>query len=175
MLFVIDPDVLSKIVTQSQQRQQFSSTQIDPSKPSSSTQSNPSKQSSTQVNPSQQSPSTQMNINPKNENKLSQWPVGESRLSSVWSVGAEKLVLEIYKELECGPPLKNKWENMSKLKYSFSGEQCRLKIKHLKERHLKLKKKLNKSGSDNPMDDLESDIEDTFGNQPDVHLVHLTL
>ena len=60
-----------------------------------------------------------------------------------------------------------KWEHvskgMAKQKYKFSSEQCRLKIKNLKERHLKLQKKLKQSGSENPNDNLEEDLEETFG------------
>ena len=60
--------------------------------------------------------------------------------------------------------MKLKWnyvsKEMGKLKYTFSAEKCRLKIKNL-ERHQRLQKKLNKTGSENPLE--------TFSAQPDVN------
>ena len=58
---------------------------------------------------------------------------------------------------------------MGKLKYTFSAEKCRLKINNLKERHQRLQKKLNKTGSENPGDPLEAELDETFSAQPDVN------
>lgn len=94
--------------------------------------------------------------------------------TDVWTKTAESNLLTIYKEIESSKkPMKLKWnyvsKEMGKLEYKFSGEKCRLKIKNLKERHIRLQKKLNKTGSENPGDPLERDMDDTFSAQPDVN------
>ena len=77
-------------------------------------------------------------------------------------------------------PVKAKWLFISKElqsidpSYEYTAEQCRLKIKSLKERHWKLKRIIEKSGSDNPNDPLEEDMEDTFAKQPDVSPIYTT-
>lgn len=90
-----------------------------------------------------------------------------------WS--RKKLILDIYKTMESGTPMKMKWEHVSKemanQQYTFSSEQCKLKITNLKERHLKLQKNLKQFGADDPNDTLEEDLAETFGSQPDVHPV----
>ena len=161
MLFVTDPGVLSSIIAQAQRTHMTTVTQ----KPVLQTQVI-------------QKPFPDWPIKTSTS-----WPQAQVASTSavifnqVWTQPAEKLILDIYRQMESGPPMKNKWEHVSKQmekkKHKFSSEQCRLKIKSLKERYLKLQKKLNKSGSDNPTvpDDGSSDLEETFSTQPDVHPV----
>ncbi|XP_046558189.1 uncharacterized protein LOC124267315 [Haliotis rubra] len=64
----------------------------------------------------------------------------------MWTKPAEKLILDEHKKMEEEKkPSKNKWKRMSQImcdnKYNFTAEQCRLKIKSLKDRYAKQKKK----------------------------------
>jgi len=81
----------------------------------------------------------------------------------------EKLLVELYKEVEAKKALKNKWQIVCKrlnaYGYNFDNEQCRLKIKCLKDKQIRRNKKNNTSG-ESPAED--SDYEDSFNNFPDV-------
>lgn len=58
-------------------------------------------------------------------------------------------------------------EEVNKFGYNFTGEQCRLKIKSLKEKYERSKKKQNKSGESPPDTDCE-ELMDIFDKCPDM-------
>jgi len=87
-----------------------------------------------------------------------------------WDEAAEKKLATIYKETEQSKkPVKSKWKTIAvKMNNKYSAEKCRLKIKNLKDRYMRIKKQNNKSGespSDDPMEEFLGDI---FESQPDV-------
>ncbi|XP_033752538.1 uncharacterized protein LOC117336194 [Pecten maximus] len=89
-----------------------------------------------------------------------------------WSEASEKLILSLYQQIEDKKiPTKGKWKvicnKMQEKGYYYTSEQCRLKVKALKERHLKLQR--NKSGEGAPEDKLEDFMENIFSGQADVH------
>ncbi|XP_052080049.1 uncharacterized protein LOC127718132 [Mytilus californianus] len=98
---------------------------------------------------------------------------------TTWDDKSMKLLLEHYREMEDSKkPVKNKWQLMSdkmkRFNYDFSSEQCRLKIKSLKEKQLRNQKLSDKSGEGNPEEDtIDEKLDEVFSNQPDVNPVHV--
>ncbi|XP_063436629.1 uncharacterized protein LOC134718065 [Mytilus trossulus] len=93
--------------------------------------------------------------------------------SMQWTPSAEKLVLNKHKELEeSNIPIKNKWkkvcEFMNTYNYKFTAEQCRLKIKGLKEKYERNKKKNEKLG-ESPGTEDELELDDVFDKFPDMN------
>ncbi|VDH92877.1 Hypothetical predicted protein [Mytilus galloprovincialis] len=93
-----------------------------------------------------------------------------SQTQTQWNQRYEKFLLDTYKTFEeSKKPIKNKWGAIAdlvnkELDVKFTGEQCRLKIKCLKEKFYRHQKKLNKSGEHTEMPP-ELEI---FESQPDV-------
>ncbi|CAC5403240.1 unnamed protein product [Mytilus coruscus] len=102
-----------------------------------------------------------------------------SLCNTTWDDKSMKLLLEHYREMEDSKkPVKNKWQLMSdkmkRFNYDFSSEQCRLKIKSLKEKQLRNQKLSDKSGEGNPEEDtIDEKLDEVFSNQPDVNPVHI--
>ncbi|XP_076108136.1 uncharacterized protein LOC143076289 [Mytilus galloprovincialis] len=96
-----------------------------------------------------------------------------------WDDKSIKLLLEQFRQMEeSKKPVKNKWQLMSdkmkRFNYDFSSEQCRLKVKSLKEKQLRNQKLSNKSGEGNPIEDtIDEKLDEVFLNQPDVNPVHV--
>ena len=90
---------------------------------------------------------------------------------SKWGDQTEQLLKEMYANLEQSKhPIKSKWQVIAKKMkqlygYNFTSEQCRCKIKCMKEKHERKKKKENQTG-ESP--DEGSDHEDLFDKMPDV-------
>ena len=96
-----------------------------------------------------------------------------------WDDKSIKLLLEQFRQMEeSKKPVKNKWQLMSdkmkRFNYDFSSEQCRLKVKSLKEKQLRNQKLSNKSGEGNPIEDtIDEKLDEVFLNQPDVNPEHV--
>lgn len=93
-----------------------------------------------------------------------------------WPEKAEKCLLDFFGELDKAP-VKNKWlkvsEKMKDIGYNYTSEQCRLKIKALKERHQRISKKRGKSGEGGVEDVLEDKMSETFST-PDCKPVYIS-
>jgi hypothetical protein len=94
-------------------------------------------------------------------------------VGSKWTAAAEKLLLTRHKEMEESNTLhKNKWKKNSEeknhYKYNFTPEQCRLKIKSLKEKYDRNKKKNNKSGEAPASDSDQDELKEIFDKMPDM-------
>jgi hypothetical protein len=69
-----------------------------------------------------------------------------------WNAQSSKLLKNVFHDVDSySKALKNKWQKIantvnSERDYSFSAEQCRLKIKGLKSKYKRQKKKNNTSG-----------------------------
>ncbi|CAC5382908.1 unnamed protein product [Mytilus coruscus] len=102
-----------------------------------------------------------------------------SLCNTTWDDKSMKLLLEHYREMEDSKkPVKNKWQLMSdkmkRFNYDFSSEQCRLKIKSLKEKQLRNQNLRDKSGEGNPEEDtIDEKLNEVFSKQPDVNPVHV--
>ncbi|CAG2205000.1 unnamed protein product [Mytilus edulis] len=98
-------------------------------------------------------------------------PTSTSQTQTQWNQRYEKFLLDTYKTFEeSKKPIKNKWGAIAdlvnkELDVKFTGEQCRLKIKCLKEKFDRHQKKLNKSGEEHTEMPPELEI---FESQPDV-------
>ncbi|XP_033740021.1 uncharacterized protein LOC117327234 [Pecten maximus] len=94
-----------------------------------------------------------------------------------WGEASEKLLLKLFKQQEeLNRPVKNRWatiaKTMAKHEYDFSAEQCRLKIKSLKERHHRYQKKQDKSGEGAPdYNEVDQSMDEVFSSMPDVNPV----
>ena len=96
--------------------------------------------------------------------------------SSNWTPETEKLLVEMHTNLEQSKePVKNKWvvvaEKMNTLYgYSFTSNQCRLKIKCIKEKLNRRKKKENTSGESpaESEDDDDDEICKILEKMPDI-------
>ncbi|CAG2219409.1 unnamed protein product [Mytilus edulis] len=75
--------------------------------------------------------------------------------SSTWSKDSEKFLLDLYDKYEKSKSfIKNKWVRISqeiaeKLSIQVTPEQCRIKIRSMKDRFERMKKKLKTSGESN--------------------------
>lgn len=97
--------------------------------------------------------------------------------ASKWTQAAEKLLLVKHKDLEDSKvPIKQKWkkisDDMHSFNYFFTPEQCRLKLKSMKEKYDRNKKKNNKSG-ESPADSDDEELEEIFEKLPDMNPVCL--
>jgi hypothetical protein len=96
--------------------------------------------------------------------------------SAGWSEKAEKCLLDHFAELS-KIPVKNRWlkiaQKMKDTGHSFTSEQCRLKIKSLKERHARVSKKRKTSGEGGFEDVLEDKMTETFST-PDYKPVYIS-
>lgn len=94
---------------------------------------------------------------------------------SKWTPEGEKLLLEKFIITEKSKA-KNKWktvsENIKQMGYNFTAEQCRLKLKGLKEKYDRNMKKKKKSGESPPESDCE-DLQEVFDRCPDMKPVHV--
>lgn len=112
------------------------------------------------------------NIETSNKNPIS---CPSSEIMTKWSKDAETCLLTSYREIEdTFKPIKNKWKVVADdiAAKGFSGytaEQCRLKIKSLKEKFERHKKMTNKSGAATPVESLADDLVSTFHGLPDVN------
>lgn len=102
-----------------------------------------------------------------------------SNTTVTWDDKSIKLLLEQFRQMEeSKKPVKIKWQLMSdkmkRFNYDFSSEQCRLKVKSLKEKQLRNQKLSNKSVEGNPIEDtIDEKLDEVFLNQPDVYHVHV--
>ncbi|XP_062572673.1 uncharacterized protein LOC134234611 [Saccostrea cucullata] len=99
-----------------------------------------------------------------------------SPMPSGWSEKAENCLLDFFREVS-KQPVKNKWlkiaGKMKDIGFDYSSEQCRLKIKSLKERHARLSKKRCTSGEGGVEDVLEDKMAETFST-PDCKPLHIS-
>nr|XP_022309965.1 uncharacterized protein LOC111115499 isoform X2 [Crassostrea virginica] len=97
--------------------------------------------------------------------------------TSVWAEKAKKCLLDCFRDLST-VTVKNRWlkisQKMGGFGFNFTSEQCRLKIKSLKERHARLSKKRGKSGEGAPeADNLEDEMAEAFST-PDFKPVYVS-
>ncbi|XP_050413506.1 uncharacterized protein LOC126827966 [Patella vulgata] len=91
---------------------------------------------------------------------------------SLWNDTTEKLLLHIFKVVDSGKPQKCKWKTVAlkvnEYGYNFNAEQCRLKVKSLKQKYDRNKKKMKKFGESPPSEDDLSEVESVFDSLPDM-------
>ena len=87
----------------------------------------------------------------------------------------EKLLLSSHQAMEKSKKIpRNKWQKVAdyvnSYKYNFTAEQCRLKIKSLKEKYARQKRK-NRTSGDSPATDCDEDenLMETFDSFPDMN------
>lgn len=102
---------------------------------------------------------------------------GTSTTSTGWPEKAEKCLLDFFDEFDKLPVKNKNWlkisEKMKENEYYYTPEQCRLKIKALKERHQRISKNRGKSGEGGVEDVLEDKMSETFST-PDCKPVYIS-